>query len=267
MIHFRNIESFNKLMNHLHSLSTEEIKEWLKENNFSNSLFLLEEKTDVDIPDPIFRIILNKNFMYSINDEIHKITNNEELYIRKSLIKNINQFDWNSRDVNRFEIIKRDKKISPKARKDTRKYEPYNGDFMIWDPYAGWNGEWKVYDINVTHLSAHIEAWNRTYLTYASAGLRIKGRKLDGGSWRDDTMWYASIDYECKGHMVIGGVPTVEEIRTGFKSGTNEKDVEKTIFWAAGIGAWIDIDYFNGDYGYEDDGYPRVYRFNEYFDF
>lgn len=271
-MHFNNQEAFNTTIENLHKMSQKERDDWLAEMNFNNSLYSVVNKADesekenyVDVPDDVFASILNADGIYMIDNIIHKITQKFELVKDLGEKRSFQNIDWN-----KDENIKRHKILYGKGDYYYNKLYPSNNSrkVRIKDRPYGDNSEFVDANgdpVNETeNLSCYLEAWNRSYLFYASAGLTIRGRKNDGG-WRDDKMWYARIDYEARGRSTVPSQPWT--IRSGSAAESNHKDVQAVIFYVSGPGTALDIDYFDADFTYEDDGYPRVYRYNVHYDF
>lgn len=149
----------------------------------------------------------------------------------------------------------------------TNKYATYNGDFVratgdALFPYTPAN-------YGITWLSAHLEAWNRQYAGYASAGVRIKGRKNDG-RWRDDAMTYAGFTWEGRGRYWFGASGGWQSwfFNAGSEYGSNTDKVGETCFYCVGLGCLVEVDYIEADFTYEDTegrNLPRVYRYDERF--
>ena len=184
-LHFKDVNSFTETMAMLNQKSENQIKQWLEELSFSESLFMQNvdaeqintAKKTLDIPDPSLRAILNIDGLYVIGNEAHKISEDAEL--AQPIIADVlpTAMSWDKNElITRTPIVygKEDYALEGQnnARTDLRKFAPYDGDFVYDAP--GWPVQYLPYDINVGWLSAHIEAWNRTYAVYASAGLRIK---------------------------------------------------------------------------------------------
>ncbi|OED48329.1 hypothetical protein AB832_00225 [Flavobacteriaceae bacterium (ex Bugula neritina AB1)] len=257
---FKDQDSFKNQIEALHLMSGSERESWLREIKFSNSLYqktkdlTIEEILDqnyVEVADRVFSVILNSDGVYVVGNTAHKILQYEELTLDKSDFVN-NKNSWNKKNVvKRYPIYYSDgdylKKLTAKSPVDVLyKTEPYNGDFV----YP--NNILQRANLGVRHLSAHLLGWNRGYVGYASVGIKITGRKKKRGKWRNDDMWYASITYDAE---VVGDFGTIRE-KSGFKSGTNEKDVQETIFWKTG--GRYSQGHIDADFEYEDDGYLRV---------
>ena len=283
-MHFKDVEAFKKVMIDLNQKSLDELETWIVENEFNTSLYL-DSTSTLDVPDPAFRAILNKDQLYIVGDEIRKITKFEELAVKYDQAIDIETIDWkNSKKLisTPIKIGNVDYSIITAAnRKEIIKTGPYNTDPLYTEPWFAktcvqgpWGGLECNYDSRYSgtdnkKVSAHLEVWNRTYLLYASAGIRIKGRERTGGKWRNSAMTYASIDYEARGTEYISGIANSGTL-TGFVEGYNTQSVDKTIFHAAGLGAWIDMDYFSADFAYQDNlgiNLPIVYRHGEFWDY
>ncbi|SNR16058.1 DUF4848 domain-containing protein [Tenacibaculum jejuense] len=249
---FKDTDVFTSQLETLHSMSDEERIAWLTEIGFNNSLYLktkdltldeLHEKNYINVPDDIFATILNKDGVYIVGEEAHKIGHSEELITNKNNIKN-NELAWLNKDnLKSYAIDFGNDDNSLLKREDLQKTEPYDGDFF--------NLNGTRANLGVTHLSAHLIGWNRGYVGYASVGIKIKGRKKKRRKWKDDEMWFAGIAYEA---WVIGDFANRHTL--GFVGEDRKKSVQKTLFWKAGgayFGARIEA-----AFTYEDDGYPRV---------
>ena len=242
-LHFASLSAFNTVIKKLNEGYEEDndLTIWEESLGFENSYrkHQLKGEDYLDVYDPVFATILNAEGVYYVGNQIHIVTPKVEYTVKDGDERKLRAIQLgNVKDlanVEEFEIVSDIRSIQPNARftgKSTRKITPYS--------YA-------------PHLSAHLVAWNRTYVLYASVGVRIKGRKNDGG-WRDDKMWYARVDYTAKvRNSAIGGSYQLEN---GGKSGTNTKSVSKTIKW--GSLAQFEVEFIDARFKYEDDGNPRV---------
>ncbi|NET73563.1 MAG: hypothetical protein F6K62_22275, partial [Sphaerospermopsis sp. SIO1G2] len=115
-------------------------------------------------------------------------------------------------------------------------------------------------DIGINNLSAHLIAWNRAYIFYSSVGVRIKGRKLKGRRrrrWRNDRMWFASLDYSAQVRLRSPGLTGGNLLLSGSRSATHRKRVTRVINFAVGIGLRHDVDFIDCRFEYHDDGHPQ----------
>ncbi|OJJ22600.1 hypothetical protein BKI52_07935 [marine bacterium AO1-C] len=242
-LHFKNQDAFINIITQLNGDNVD-LNAWEESINFTNSLRQHQEDEEgLDIPDPVFASILNTEGVYYIGKEVHKVTPKYEYVVKDGNTETLEAIvagnTSNLRGVKVHEIKYGVAAQSFNARfqgKSTRKKTPYS---------------------NATHLSAHLEAWDRTYALYASVGIRIKGRKKKRRKWKDDEMWFAEVTWRAYTEACVPSC-TGKALLTGTKSGTNTKSVSKTINYAAGTGAWHVTDYIEGDFRYNDDGYPMV---------
>lgn len=82
-------------------------------------------------------------------------------------------------------------------------------------------------------------------------------------------MTYARVEATGRGRYFVSGFWQSFFNNSNTESGSNTNSVSSTLFYVVGVGVGIDIDYMEGDFAYEDQegqGFPRVYRFNERFD-
>ena len=243
-LHFKNQDAFVKTVTKLNEESAD-LDAWEKSLNFTNSLRQVEGDVEsLDIPDPVFAAILNADGVYYIGKEIHKVTSKYEYVIKDGDEQKLAAITvgngQNLKAVVAHEIKFGNAENASNLRfqgKSTRKKTPYS--------YA-------------THLSAHLEAWDRTYALYASVGIRIKGRKKKRRKWKDDEMWFAEVTWRAFTEVCSASGCSGKSLLTGTSSGRNTKSVSKTINYAAGVGVWHVTEYIEGDFRYNDDGYPTV---------
>lgn len=283
IMYFPNIESFEAAIAKLQELDEDEILAKIDAygSNF-NSLYkkvaelesnedLYEDELEsliatdfVDIPDAAFRALLNENGEYIVGNTVHKVTATHELSKTFSSDEELNNLDWYSSSVAKEEILfgEGDYSLEEEGsglRTITRKKTPYNGDFF-WQNGSTYTGP------RTSDLSAHLMMWNRRYGLYASLGVKIRGRKKKRRRWKNDSMHFAKLEYVCSGQARTTLPLRVFDFnRAESKSGVNKKTVQKTIYWKIGYQVAIIVDELIVDYTYEDDGYPRVYRFDEDF--
>lgn len=243
-LYFKDEDTFVRIINQLNAENAD-LDAWEKSLNFTNSLRQNQKDDEaLDIPDPVFAAILNKDGVYYIGNEIHKVTPKYEYVIKDGNADKLKAVTaGNVQNLKR--VVAHEIKFGVAAQnfnarfqgKSTRKKTPYS---------------------NATHLSAHLEAWDRTYALYASVGIRIKGRKKKRRKWKDDDMWFAQVDWRAYTEVCSGTGCSGKTLLTGSQSGRNTKSVSKTISYAGGIGVWHVTDYIEGDFQYNDDGYPMV---------
>ena len=264
IVFFKNTESFSQTLSLLNSIDDEELEFWEDSLDFDNSLrkgydisfdtledIDLESSSKLYIPDDALATVVNENGIFVVGNEIHKITNENEYIVQNLDFDKLKQIDDSEvnlpENVTKFKIrkgIKDNTLIQTRVGegKYTRKKSPY-------------------VDIGVKHLSAHLIAWHRTYAGYASIGVRIKGRKLKRRKWRNDKMWYASLEYTASISIQQNLLPYTTELLTGFKSRRNKKRVGKVIKFMSYIGKWYEVNFIDCKFEYHDDGYPlRVWQ-------
>ncbi|MEM6829534.1 MAG: hypothetical protein AAF551_03395 [Bacteroidota bacterium] len=271
ILHFKDLKTFETYMNTFNEMDDTERLDFLSSIGFVNTLYAkiqsLENSAqpsdnELDVPDPAFSMILNEEGLYSIGDMIHKITDKEEIMVEQEAYAA--NMDWSGvAATKKIPIYFGENDYShsqnlDNARKDDPiKLEPYDGDFV-----TATGGRIR----GIRHLSAHIISWNRTYFAYASAGLRIKGRKKDGRKWRDDKMHYAAISYLGNATIITpDGTRIDQPDKIGRKDGRDKKSISKTIYSSPGIDHKFDEVRFDADFTYEDDGYERVFLNNQIF--
>ena len=260
ILFFKNETSFKNQLEALHAMTSAEQESWLTEIGFSNSLYQetkdltieeILEKNYVEVPDRVFSLLLNVDGVYVVENTAHKILQYEELTMSTNEFMK-DKTNWDKKDaVKSFDIYYADNDYLNPMNSNSRtdflySRKPYDGEFV----YI--NNVLVYVNLGVTHLSAHMIGWNRGYVGYATFGVKIKGRKKRRGKWGNDDMHYASINYDA---WAIGDFGDLRE-EVGFKSGTNQSDVQKTIFWK--IGGRYSQGHIAADFEYEDDGYLRV---------
>lgn len=189
-LHFKNEAAFLKTVARLNDEGSD-LATWEKSLNFDNSLRKAQEEAPeqnevLDIPDQVFAAILNKDGVYYIGNEIHKVTPKVEYTIKDGDAKKLQAIAQgnvqNLKNVEAFKV-----KFGTTTQKPNARFQ--GKSILRKAPYPN----------TATHLSAHLEAWSRGYALYSSVGVRIKGRKYKRGGafgrrkWRDDDMWFAEI--------------------------------------------------------------------------
>lgn len=256
VVYFKNNDAFTATMNELHEKGRENLEFWEKENAFTNSYRkVLDDEADMVsakedlaedliIEDPFFAAVVNKDGVFVIENTIHKIT-----YDTEYLISGLN--------FSKLAEIKEGN--NSKSTSGVTSHPIKRKEFSSPDGAKGVSGT-KTRKKNTTSnppvcrndISAHLQAWSVNYLAYASAGIRIKGRKLKNGNWKNDKMWYAKVDGCAEGFANNQG-PFFE---CGSKSKENKKRVEKVLIMT--IPGTINTDRIECTYTYEDDGCPRI---------
>ncbi|CAL2083133.1 conserved exported hypothetical protein [Tenacibaculum sp. 190524A05c] len=225
---FNTEKSFLETLEYLKTLNDNEIKIWLEDLEFQNSHFTiqsyydalpteedlsLEEKLNTAkilfVPSPAFSAIINKDGVYKIGEEYHRITKDIE-YISEDYEALI-QSKSKSVSDGAVKIFKLKKHNSTSLQRTNlngqtlcakypetsytatgfyggnyfNKYHPYPDDFVT---CGGGN------------YSFHTQTWYVAYSNFFSVGTWIKGRKYKKKGlrkkWRDDKMTYAKINNE-----------------------------------------------------------------------
>ncbi|OED48327.1 hypothetical protein AB832_00215 [Flavobacteriaceae bacterium (ex Bugula neritina AB1)] len=261
VLHFKNEHVFFETMEKLRNVSDTEIANWIEKIGFDNSLFLeyIDPEREGDLPIEIndngFLAILNQDHIYFVKDTYRKITEDFQLVAKNNIP--VNQIDWTNSEINRFKIKRfSSKKALQHKEKIVHKTEPYWGDFLD-------ANENPIY--STKNLSAHLVAWNTNYGTHSTYGVRINGRKKRRRKWKDDSMWFASIEARIEFEViplnmaVAAFIPNVNNtfVQRRSASGTHQKTVK--ISGATAV-LPVYIHKITADFIYEDDDRPRVHK-------
>lgn len=255
VVHFANLDAFHSIMSELHKKGRQNLKVWEDENSFSYSYrkVLDNEQSDSSIiekpiiEDPFFATVVNQDGVFVVEDTIYKITLNNEYIIPELDFSKLAAIDEGENLRSTSNIISRQIKRKEFSSDGLRN--------VTW-----WNTRKKnsssTPPVCSNNLSAHLKCWSVNYFLYGSIGIRISGRKYKRRKWRDDDMWYAKVD----GCAVGGPTWSTPATYCGSNTGTNTKNVSKTLLWIAGTpgSAFVSCEEITCDYTYEDDGCPRV---------
>ncbi|MCF8222210.1 MAG: hypothetical protein K9J25_03610 [Bacteroidales bacterium] len=257
IVWFRDLESFNNILSHLHTYNRDSLINWEIENDFFYSYRkILDSEPDNDavsdnskperliIEDPVFATLVNQDGIIKIGSFIYKMTYDHVIKIPINSVKNDYFNDSEFKDI-----------------KDSDAVEVFDIERKVFNTTAksvtGKNSVFKPHPLD-SDLKAELEGWCVNYLFYGSIGVRITGWKNDGG-WRTDRMVYAKVD-----GCAWGGPswsPPVEYCDSNY--GYNEKKVAKTLLWYTGI---VYCDSIRCTYTYKDGGYPNIYQWIELWD-
>lgn len=252
IVYFKNADAFRTTLTDLHKQGRENLTLWEEENSFSNSYrkvldYELSDSSDVFIEnpiieDPFFATVVNKDGIFIIEDTIHKITIDKEYLIPELNFSKLAEIEEGKNLKSSSNIM---------SHQIERKVYSSNGlKSVTW-----WNTRKKNTTSNPpvckSNISAHLKCWCVNYIAYGSIGIRISGRKYKNGKWRDDEMWYGKVD-----GCALGGPtwsPPVQYCDS--QSGTNKKNVDKTLLWYTGA---VYCDEITCTYTYDDDGCSRI---------
>ncbi|MDY8136988.1 hypothetical protein [Aquimarina sp. 2201CG5-10] len=229
---FKSETSFLETLDHLKTLSDEEIKSWLSDLQFTKSHFLTQEyysdlPTDEDIslheklnkanilfiPDPAFSAVLNTEGLYRIGKEYHRITEKVEYISQDYKIVMNPEAKHISGDVTAFILNPSYDQTTQRvnlngqtlcAKNPTNSYTGtgfYGGNyFNKYHPYPD-----NFFTCGGGDYSFHTQTWYTEYSNHYSVGTWIKGRKYKKKGlrkkWRDDRMTYAKINNDAASNV------------------------------------------------------------------
>lgn len=279
VVYFEDSEAFKTTMDLLVAKNIKELESWEREIGFSSSYrkVLSGESSDslayctetdstfkYIIESPAFATIVNEDGVFVIGDTIHKITYDTEYLIPNidfSALKNI-EGKGNLKSVNSSIISYKigRQRLTPVALKSVEGTDSYIvGTRLLKKNYAT-DPNVFVNDNGSTlkKISAHLHAWCNNYSSYSSIGVKIVGRKDGFFGWRDDAMWYASVDAETTYFDSYNSSSYTGVIFTKYlhKTGTNVKSVGGDIKHSTGQ-TYLRCMELISTYTYEDDGSQR----------
>lgn len=165
---FKDLEAFKKVIGELKAMKTEkEVEKWAskfdfipisktyqerwKEKGMITKEFCEDNKMAF-IPDPTFAMILNKEGIYQIGKEVHKITNEKGYAVLESKENLLN--DLKSTSLRKYDVVS-DTKVSQEKLRPNKI-----------------NGGYPVPDGNGNFFVVNVEYWNVEYAWYSSIGIR-----------------------------------------------------------------------------------------------
>lgn len=264
IIKFDNKAQYLETIKLLNNMSSSELEQWELNNNFLNSMrrkYAEIENSENEIkseiipwkliPDPVFATIVNTDGVYIVGDSIHVLKENQEMLVKDG-------------DINKLELIL--ESDSEVQLENVDYFDVINVNLnkqgMSVKKIGDHADEWVIKVQNPcgrSDLSTHLKAWRYASIFYSSVGIRMTGRKLDGGNWRNDRINYGKVTGEgwIEGYDPIGnprfGSDRVN-IPTQNDDGRDEKHISKTLYyWGGGLWDYHDVyiyaTYQVNDYG------------------
>jgi len=221
---FKSKNAFLETLEHLKTLSNEDIILWINDIGFGNSHFMVQDyydslPTDTDlslseklkdegilyIPDPSFSAILNEEGLYKIGKEYHKITENKEYISENYDMLMTSSINAKSDEITVFEL-------NPLLTSNIQKANLNGQTLCAKNPTTSYVGEgfYGGKYFNKFHpypeygycgggdYSFHTETWYTQYSNFYSVGSWIKGRKYKKKGlrkkWRDDKVTFLKVN-------------------------------------------------------------------------
>jgi hypothetical protein len=230
-------------------MNLNEKEAWLAFNGFENSHLLDTSESKAYVPDAAFETILNVDGVYQVGENFYQIGEHYD-------------FAASTKEVSYNEMKNAIVLSNNDARFIKHKIEDKVSQVHTNDPNARWTGKYG-YDCYPYHSKddspasrtyengnyygdrkVTIEGWNRTYLTYATIGVRMKGWRPKRRKWTEDIFAYAKITV--KTHYRPWNTANhpdnwIEEEE--YDDVTDWHTVDRNVAYLAGVGVGFHLDY------------------------
>lgn len=274
---FYDMEAFKNYMDEMHSMSLEEVEvadandgvlslrehyaqiDGVGENATESTDQLFETGQLLMVPDSRFASVLNKDGVFQIGDEIHKITQNMEYIIANGDEDILENSDWNNPNVTQFQIeftstIEPAPEGGKTSTNNNGSIKPSSQNGRSGN-FVGWYSQTKETDNNGVKLPQtwngrptriFASQWNVTYAAYASHGVRSKFEyKSKYAGWLDNECSYIKAQGDSRATMWFTNVSSTVNSGLQWDERSNKATTEKNLFWAAGAGVVINLHYSN----------------------